>query len=107
MATGAEHPVATENRNERQKNSGSRNINMRVPSSTRNLIDDAAALVGKTVTEFVLESARKRAEDVLLDQRLFALDPEQYDAFMQVLDNPPAPNEKLKALLASKSPWEK
>lgn len=31
---------------------------------------------------------------------------EQYDAFVKVLESPPAPNEKLKALMANKSPWE-
>ena len=52
------------------------------------------------------ESARKSAMDVLLDQRLFTLNAERFKAFMAVLDRPPAPNEKLKALLASKAPWE-
>jgi uncharacterized protein (DUF1778 family) len=36
---------------------------------------------------------------VLLDQRLFVLDSERYDAFMQALDNPPAPGPKLWSLL--------
>jgi uncharacterized protein (DUF1778 family) len=52
------------------------------------------------------ESARKSAMDVLLDQRLLTLNAERFKAFMAVLDRPPAPNEKLKALLASKAPWE-
>jgi uncharacterized protein (DUF1778 family) len=52
------------------------------------------------------ERARKSAMDVLLDQRLFTLNAERFKASMAVLDRPPAPNEKLKALLASKAPWE-
>jgi uncharacterized protein (DUF1778 family) len=43
--------------------------------------------------------------DVLLDRRLFTLSNEQY-AFIRTLEAPPAPNEKLKRLLASKSPWD-
>lgn len=54
----------------------------------------------------MLESARLQAVDVLLDQRFFQLDDEQYDVFMRVLDNPPPPNQKLKQLLAKKAPWE-
>ena len=50
------------------------------------LIDDAAAVLGKTRTEFMVESARRQAVDVLLDQRLFTLDSERYDAFMQALE---------------------
>ena len=44
-------------------------------------------------------SARALAIDVLLDQRLFSLDPERYDAFLHALDKPPAPGPKLRALL--------
>jgi uncharacterized protein (DUF1778 family) len=62
-------------------------------------IDDAAAVLGKMRTEFMVESARRQAVDVLIDQRLFTLDTDHYDAFMQALDNPPAPGPKLKALL--------
>ena len=75
-------------------------INIRIEAETRRLIDDAAAILGKTRTEFMIESARRQAIDVLLDQRLFALDATRHDAFVHALDNPPAPGPKLKALLA-------
>jgi uncharacterized protein (DUF1778 family) len=81
-------------------------INLRVSQPTRQLIDAAAAVVGKSRTEFMLESARQHAIDVMLDQRLFVLEPGQHDAFMHVLDNPPPPNARLKKLLSRKSPWE-
>lgn len=82
-------------------------INLRIEAGTRQLIDDAAALMGKTRTEFMVESARRQAVDVLLDQRLFALEPERYDAFVAALDNPPAPGPKLKALLRRVPAWQK
>lgn len=82
-------------------------INVRLTKMMRDLIDRAADVVGKTRSEFILESARTQAIDVLLDRRLFTLDDEQYAAFIKTLEEPPAPNEKLKRLLASKSPWEK
>lgn len=82
-------------------------INLRIEAHTRQLIDDAAAVLGKTRTEFMVESARRQAIDVLLDQRLFSLDPERYDAFMQVLDNPPAPGPKLRSLLRRVPAWER
>lgn len=82
-------------------------INLRIEATTRQLIDDAAAVLGKTRTEFMVESARRQAVDVLLDQRLFTLDPERYDAFVQALDNPPAPGPKLKALLRRTPAWQK
>ena len=74
-------------------------INLRIEARTRQLIDDAAAVLGKTRTEFMIETARAQAIDVLLDQRLFVLESDQFDAFVAILDNPPAPDPKLRALL--------
>ena len=82
-------------------------INLRIEAHTRQLIDDAASVLGKTRTEFMIDSARRQAIDVLLDQRLFALDDERYDALVRVLDNPPAPGPKLRALLSRTPAWER
>jgi uncharacterized protein (DUF1778 family) len=82
-------------------------INLRIETHTRRLIDDAAAILGKTRTEFMIESARRQAIDVLLDQRLFVLDAGRYDAFMAALDNPPAPGPKLRSLLRRVPAWRK
>ena len=80
-------------------------INLRIEAQTRQLIDDAAAVLGKTRTEFMIDSARAQAIEVLLDQRLFALNSDRYDAFVQALDNPPAPGPKLRALLRRTPAW--
>lgn len=82
-------------------------INVRLTTKLRDLIDRAAEVVGKTRSDFILESAQKHAIDVLLDQRLFSLDTKQYEEFLRVLDQPAEPNVRLKKLFASKSPWEK
>ena len=82
-------------------------INLRIEARTRRLIDDAAAALGKTRTEFMIESARRHAIDVLVDQRLFVLDPEQHDAFVAALDNPPAPGSKLRALMRRQPAWRR
>ncbi|HMM93046.1 type II toxin-antitoxin system TacA family antitoxin [Bradyrhizobium sp.] len=82
-------------------------INLRIEANTRQLIDDAAAILGKTRTEFMIETARRQAIDVLLDQRLFVLDARRYDAFMHALDNPPAPGPKLRSLLRRAPAWRK
>jgi uncharacterized protein (DUF1778 family) len=82
-------------------------INPRIEAGTRQLIDDAAAVLGKTRTEFMIETARRQAIDVLLEQRLFVLDPDRYDAFVHALDNPPAPGPKLRSLLRRVPVWQK
>ena len=81
-------------------------INLRMEAQTRQLIDEAAGILGKTRTEFMIDSARSLAIDVLLDQRLFVVDPERYDAFVDALDTPPAPGPKLRALLRRVPAWK-
>jgi uncharacterized protein (DUF1778 family) len=99
--------AATESPAPRGRRRETGTINLRVPEKTRQLIDTAAAIVGKTRTEFMLDSARQQAVNVVLDQRLFVLDAEQYDAFVRVLDNPPPAGAQLKALMNKKPLWEK
>jgi uncharacterized protein (DUF1778 family) len=96
--------VAVKERSSAADTKGS--INLRIETRTRQMIDDAAAVLGKTRTDFMIDSARALAIDVLLDQRLFVLDAERYDAFIHALDNPPAPGPKLRALLRRKPAWE-
>jgi uncharacterized protein (DUF1778 family) len=81
-------------------------INLRIEARTRRLIDEAAEALGKTRTEFMIESARAQAIDVLLDQRLFVLEPAEFDAFRAALDDPPAPGAKLRALARRTPLWD-
>lgn len=82
-------------------------INLRIEARTRQLIDDAAAVLGKTRTEFMIDSARRQAVDVLLDQRLLVLDSTLYDAFVHALDHPPAPGSKLRSLMRRVPAWRR
>jgi uncharacterized protein (DUF1778 family) len=82
-------------------------INLRIEPQVRQLIDDAAAILGKTRTEFMIEAARQQATDVLLDQRLFHLDPERFGAFVSALDTPSAPGLKLRTLLGRTPAWRR
>ena len=92
----------------REKTGSSREtINLRASSEQKALIDRAAARLGKSRTEFMLDSARAAAEDVLLDQRLFLLDEARFAAFAACLDAPVEPPESLRALLSTPSPWDR
>lgn len=109
MARVRTAPEATEGRvsvvNRSNVSDPKGSINLRIEFQTRQLIDDAAAVLGKTRTEFMIDSARALAIDTLLDQRLFVLDAERHEAFVHALDNPPAPGPKLRALLRRTPAW--
>ena len=87
--------------------SRSTNINIRVAPEQRNLIDQAASLSSKTRTDFILEAATKAAQDAILDQVLFPVSAERFEAFQKLLDSSPEENERLSALMARKPGWDK
>lgn len=80
-------------------------LNIRAEARQRDLIDRAAQALGKSRSDFMLESACREAEAVLLDRRYFTLDEAAFDAFLARLDEP-APARELVDLLAAKAPWE-
>jgi len=82
-------------------------INLRASQRQKALIDKAAAALGRNRSDFMLESACKEAESVLLDERYFTLPAQDFKRFTAMLDKAPASNEKLRRLLRTKAPWEK
>ena len=82
-------------------------LNIRIKPATRNLIDRAAELLGKTRTDFMLEASERRAEEVLLDRTVFTVSPEVYTEYLARLDDAPAQsNERLKRTMSTKAPWD-
>jgi len=81
-------------------------ISIRAKARQRDLIDQAAQRLGRTRSDFMLETACREAEDVLLDQTYFPLDPQAFASFHAMLDDPPKPTDRLRRLLLSKAPWE-
>ena len=77
---------------------------LRIRQEDRGLIDRAAAPAGKSTTEFVLEAARRVAEDALLDQALFVASPKTLDTFRTLLDVPLQANDKLRRMLQAPVP---
>ena len=82
-------------------------LNIRIKPELRGLIDRAAELSGRSRTDFVLEAARRAAEDALLDRTVFAVDREAYAEFVARLDAPQRPNPRLRRSLQMPAPWEK
>jgi len=82
-------------------------LNIRIQPDLRGLIDRAASLVGKNRTDFVLDAARRAAEDALLDRTVFVVEPKVYEEFLARLDAPPKPSARLRRVLETRAPWEK
>ena len=81
-------------------------LNIRATRAQRDIIDQAAALTGRTRTDFILDSAVRDAHHVLLDARFFMLDEPTFQNIVDLIDRPPAPSKRLRELLRAPAPWE-
>jgi uncharacterized protein (DUF1778 family) len=81
-------------------------INIRVTPADRNVIDRAAKLAGKTRSQFMLEAARRAAQETLLDTTLFLMDAVTFNRFKALLDAPPRANPPLQELMRKPAPWD-
>lgn len=71
-------------------------INLRASQKQKLLIDRATQLLGCTRSDFMLETACREAEKVLLDGQDFGLFPDTFRRFTVMLDKLPASNPKLR-----------
>ncbi len=82
-------------------------LNLRIKAEERSLIDRAAQARGKNRTDFILDAARRAAEEALLDQAILEVSPEAYANFLARLDAPPQPNDRLLQTMRTPAPWDK
>jgi uncharacterized protein (DUF1778 family) len=81
-------------------------LNLRIRSEEKSLIDRAAQARGQNRTDFILDAARRAAEDALLDRTILTVSQEAYEKWLALLDAPPQPNERLRRALQTPAPWE-
>lgn len=74
-------------------------IDIRTTATAKAILQQAAASVHKSVSEFLLDSGLSMAADTLADRKLFALNDEQWEAFQEALDQPSKERPELKKLL--------
>lgn len=82
-------------------------MNFRVTSYQAEMIRSGAAVRGKDITDYVLETVCQQAERDLADRFRFQIGEEQLKAFFKALDEPPQPKPRMKRLLSESSILEK
>ncbi len=70
------------------------------------MIDRAAKARGTSRTDFILDAARRAAEDTLLERALITVSPRAYAEFLDRLDAPAKPNERLQRTMSMAVPWK-
>ena len=70
-------------------------------SDRKDLIEQAAGLLGQTISAFTVSTLVREARDVVERFGTVSLSDRDRDAFLAALDNPPKPNARLKRALKS------
>lgn len=71
-------------------------LEIQMSADEKSLIDAAAALSGQHLTSFTVSAAVETARRVVQGHRAIRLPSRDWDRFLNLLDNPPEPNELLK-----------
>ena len=75
-------------------------INLRVSPSAKALIERAAAIMGSTVSSFMLQNAYEAASRVVANNDTILLSQAGFEAFIATCENPPEPTDALIQLMA-------
>ncbi len=74
-------------------------ISARVPREVYETPCRAAKLSGATVNQFVVQAALKEAQVVVEREEVIRFSPRDWNWLLDLMENPPGPNAKLKAAL--------
>lgn len=74
-------------------------ISARVPHEVHETLCRVAELTGATVNQFVVQAALKEAQEVIERQEVIRLSPRDWNWLLDLMENPPKPNARLKAAL--------
>jgi uncharacterized protein (DUF1778 family) len=83
------------------------NIRLRPTPEQQSLINLAAQTLGSSPADFIMETARREAQNVLADRIYFSLPEEQFRCFTTFLETRPARNPRLAQLFKAQAPWDK
>jgi uncharacterized protein (DUF1778 family) len=81
-------------------------MDLRLSVEQKMLFEEAAALLSRSTTDFVVASAEVAARNLLADRTQFVLGQQQWDAFAAALDREPRYLPELASFLAAPSVLE-
>lgn len=87
----------------------SERLELRISPDVKSEIETAAQLSRVSVSQFIADAAMQRAETVINEHNRIKLTEESWNAVMDALENPPAPDERLRRAAArsrEESTWE-
>jgi uncharacterized protein (DUF1778 family) len=81
-------------------------LNLRATDRQKRLFETVAERQGVTVTEFIMECATSKAQEILAEERHFALSDERWREFAAALERPARVKPRLRRLFAERGVTE-
>ena len=75
-------------------------INLRTSTEAKAMIERAAALMGTTVSSFMLQNAFEAARRIVSETDTLILTQRDFEAFTSTIETPPKPKAALRKLMA-------
>ena len=75
-------------------------INIRSTTDAKNVIEQAANLLGLSVSSFMIQSSFERAKDLLKSNNELKVNNADRDMLMNLLENPRPANDEMKKLMS-------
>lgn len=75
-------------------------INLRTSADAKAMIERAAALMGTTVSSFMLQNAYEAARRIVSENDTLMLTQRDFEAFAASMEHPPKPKATLRKLMA-------
>ena len=85
---------------ENMANLATERINVRSTVDAKNVIEQAANLLGLSVSSFMLQSSFERAKDLLKSNHELKVNNADRDMLMNLLENPRPANDEMKKLMS-------
>ena len=75
-------------------------INIRLTQEIKAMIEEAASITGMSLTDFLVSSAKEKAEQAVEQHNSFLASQRDRELFFDALMDPAEPNDRLKAAAA-------
>ena len=80
---------------------GNQRVSARVSPKVYDALAQAADLTGSTLNQFLVQSAYEKAQEVIEKERVIKMTAKSAAVFFDTLEQPPAPNKKLRSAVRS------
>lgn len=73
-------------------------VDIKTTADAKHVLEKAAHSLGTTLSAFMIDSSLARARDILIQSQMIELNAKEANKFLEIIQTPPLPNAKLKAL---------